>query len=360
MSSNSGDAWHSGPYGVPPGKETAFSRATTRRAWRRSRVLHHVRHLGPYALLAVVSGLFTAIGGPWRLVLVVVVSALAIAVPVHWWHCRHASVNARRARLVMEHYPWRPCLLEAGPGPDDHAQQVSVRKWQGAFFRLVEPDLAERVRVHGVPGPGWQNSSTRSPCDPRILGAFGADGVSEAWFAGDMRFGGVLSPVGGGQPVLTRAREGRGLRAEQKAAPPERDALAIRAGLLEYGELPKRHPLRRAHEGLAPARPVTGSWVGRGTAVRAAGRAVLALVGGAALLTGLFLLFVAVRPGGTEANVRVFVAMSAMLALAMSCRVGAGLADSESGGPLRWLGGLGAGFFWTAFVLFWLGLVLSS
>ncbi|MFI1567151.1 hypothetical protein ACH4ZX_29585 [Streptomyces sp. NPDC020490] len=369
MSSTSGGAGHSGAFGVPPGKETAFACPATRRAWRRSRALHRVRHLGPYVLLAVLSGLCPALGVPRWLVAVVVGTGLVVAVPAHRWRCRHASVNARRARLVLEHYPWRPCLLKRGPDLDDQAERASARKWRGPFIRLADPEVAGRVRVHGVPGPGPLNSSVRSPSAPRVLDeAFDtAGGQQEAWFAGDLRFGGVLSPVGGGRPVLTQARGRRGLKGEHKAASPEQDTLAVRAGLLEYDELPKSHPLRRAHENggpaaprPGPARPVTGSSPVLSAAARAAGRTALALFAVAALVTGLLLAFVAVRPDGTGATARVYVGMLAMLALAASFRVGAGLAEDADRGPLRWLGGLSAGFFWMAFALFWAGLFVAS
>ncbi|MER6630248.1 hypothetical protein ABT301_18775 [Streptomyces sp. NPDC000987] len=370
MPSTSGGAGHSGAFGVPSGKETAFSCPATRRAWRRSRALHQVRHLGPYALLAVLSGLCTALGVPRWLVAVVVGTGLVVAVPAHRWRCRHASVNARRARLVLEHYPWRPCLLERGADLDDQADRASARKWRGPFFRLADPDVTGGVWVHGVPGPGPLNSSVRSPCAPHVLDeAFdAAGGQQRAWFAGDLRFGGVLSPAGGGRPVLTHARGRRGLKGEHKAAPPEQDALAVRAGLLEYDELPTSHPLRRAHEnggpggGQAaprpgPARPVTGG----SPAARAAVRTALALFAALALLTGLLLAFGAVRPDDTDAVTRIAVGMLASLALGVSFGAGAALADDMDGrSPLRWLRRLSECFFWTAFALFWACLFAAS
>lgn len=332
-----------GSQSLPHGAGTAFAHLLTRRAWTRSRALHYARHLGWYALLTVVLTLLQVTTGLWPLTLGLAVSTVLIVVPGHWWNCRRASANARRARLVLEHYPWRTCHVEAVPERDGAAERDG---WPS--FRLTDPAVPGRTWRHGVPGPGREGSSIRALVHPRALvAAVGSGGPVPAWFAGDPRFGGVLSPPGGGQPVLLRARGGRGLKGEDRQEPLERDVLAIRAGLLEYRDLPKRHPVRReweAQEAVAvmrgtpqavppgPSTPPTATALQRRSGLRTAVRALLGAVGAVCLSLGAGLLVGVVLPDGGGAGTRLVLVGSALvvLAVALLCLVGARVAGSAS------------------------------
>ncbi|MGW0814534.1 hypothetical protein ACWD00_14980 [Streptomyces viridiviolaceus] len=340
---------------LPHGTGTAFAHPLTRRAWARSRFLHYARHLGWYALLTVVLALLQVTTGLWPLTLGLAVPTVLIVVPGHWWNCRYASANARRARLILEHYPWQPCLVEALPERNGAAEVDEAAESDGAAegdgwptFRLTDPAVPGRTWRHGVPGPGREGSSIRALVHPRALvAAVGSAGPVPAWFAGDPRFGGVLSPPGGGQPVLLRARGGRGLKGHDRQAPLERDVLAIRAGLLQYRDLPKRHPVRQeweAQEAVAvmrgtpqaappgPSAPPTATALQRSSGLRIAVRALLGAVGAVCLALGVGLLVGAALPDSGGIGMRLMLAGSALVALsvALLCLVGARAAGSVS------------------------------
>ncbi|GAA2433466.1 hypothetical protein [Streptomyces macrosporus] len=339
MSTAIGDDGRGGGLVPPPPDTAALSHPPTLRAWRRARLAHHVRHLGPYPSAVAAGGLGTAaIGQWWPLLAVIGVLALLLA-PCQWLRCRHASVNARRARLVLEHYPWRPYLLTPDAEPDaSRSARDRSGAWLGVFFRPADPSDPEHTRVHGVPGPGRANSSVRALVEPRALAAeLGREGTTEVWFAGDPRFGGVVSPPGGGRPMLLRARARRVPNDPTGAESAERDALAIRAGLLEYRELPKRHPVRREWEARGgrpgPARPAVDTALTRSTALRVAARLLLGPAGAAGLLLALVALWVLVADGDAP-WMRVFGVGLALVSLAPTvlCLVGA----CSAGSGRRW------------------------
>ncbi|MFI9825092.1 hypothetical protein ACIHFC_32240 [Streptomyces sp. NPDC052013] len=335
---------------LPHGTGAAFAHPLTRRAWTRSRSLHYARHLGWYALVAVVLTVLQVMTGLWPLTLGLAISTVLIVVPGHWWNCRHASANARRARLVLEHYPWQRCLVEVLPERNGAADGDGAAEGDGGWpsFRLTDPAAPGRTWRHGVPGPGREGSSIRALVHPReLVAAVGSAGPVPAWFAGDPRFGGVLSPPGGGQPVLLRARGRRGLKGQDRQAPLERDLLAIRAGLLEYRDLPKRHPVRQeweAQEAVAvmrgtpqaappgPSTPPTATALQRRTGLRIAVRALLGVVGAVCLALGVGLLVGVVLPDSGGIGMRLLLAGSALatLAVALLCLVGARVAGSAS------------------------------
>ncbi|MPY61147.1 hypothetical protein [Streptomyces spongiae] len=231
------------------GGGAALAHAPTRRALRSARLLHYGRHFSPHLAAGVVILAVAAATGWWPLC-VLLIPVSAYFVPLTWYRCcRYARSDTRRAQLILRHYAWRRCLMEP-PAPDAVQGRGSRRpdNWQGTFVRLTDPYDTGCGRLHGIPGPGWERP-VRGLRDPRVIDVLLDEGsATETWFAGDLRFGGVVSPVGGGSPVLLRARGRRGLRGEGRAAPPEQDALAIRAGLLDYRDLPKRHPIRRQRE----------------------------------------------------------------------------------------------------------------
>ncbi|CAL9663451.1 hypothetical protein SUDANB15_07076 [Streptomyces sp. enrichment culture] len=358
---------------LPHGTGTAFAHPPTRRAWARSRSLHYARHLGWYVLLAVVLTLLQVTTGLWPLTLGLAVSTVLIVVPGHWWNCRHASANARRARLVLEHYPWQPCAVEVLPERDGAAEGDGRPS-----FRLTDPAVPGRTWRHSVPGPGREGSSIRALVHPRVLvAAVGSAGPVPAWFAGDPRFGGVLSPPGGGQPVLLRARGGRGLKGEGRQAPPERDLLAIRAGLLQYRDLPKRHPVRRereAQEAVAvmrgtpqaappgPSTPPTATALQRRSGLRNAVRALLGAAGAVCLPLGVGLLVWAVLPDSGGVGMRLVLAGSALVALAVAllCLVGAHVAGSVSRrARWAWAWPVSTVLFTVGVLVLWLGGLLD-
>ncbi|MER5227849.1 hypothetical protein [Streptomyces flaveus] len=358
--------------GLPHATAAAFSHPLTRRAWMRSRFLHYGRHLGSYVLLAVGFALMQAVTGAWALTLGLAIATVLIVVPGHWWNCRHASANPRRARLILEHYPWQLCLMEAVPEPDGATRSGGATERNRPSFRLTDAAAPERIWTHSVPGPGREDSSVRALCHPRVLvAAAGSAGAVQAWFAGDLRFGGVLSPPGGGQPVLLRARTRRGLKGEAKAAPPEHDALAIRAGLLDFRDLPKRHPLRREWETqdaaaamrgthrVAPPGPAaspTATALRRSPVLRTVVRTVLGLGGVLFLLLGVGLLVGAALPDGEGAAMRLALAGSALMVLtpAPLCLAGARFAGSGRGWPPRWPAPVSAAFLAAGLLLLWL------
>ncbi|WP_461067502.1 hypothetical protein [Streptomyces pseudoechinosporeus] len=352
--------------GLPHATAAAFSHPLTRRAWMRSRSLHYGRHLGPYVLLVVVLALTQAVTGVWALTLGLAIATVLIVVPSHWWNCRHASANPRRARLILEHYSWHLCLMEAVPEP------YRATERDRPSFRLTDAAAPGRTWTHSVPDPDRDDSSVRALCHPRVLvtAAASADAV-QAWFAGDLRFGGVLSPPGGGQPVLLRARTRRGLKGEAKAAPPEHDALAIRAGLLDFRDLPKKHPLRREWETQdaaaamrgthrvappGPSAPPTATALQRSPVLRTVVRTVLGLGGVLFLLLGVGLLVGAALPDGAGVAMRLVLAGCALMALvpAPLSLAGARFAGSGRGWPPRWPGPVSVAFLAAGLLLLWL------
>ncbi|MFF0479633.1 hypothetical protein [Streptomyces sp. NPDC004284] len=60
-----------------------------------------------------------------------VVTALVL-VPGHWYDCRHSSVDPRRARLALEHCPWRRFLRDSPPWPAGERERRAG--WEGPRF----------------------------------------------------------------------------------------------------------------------------------------------------------------------------------------------------------------------------------
>ncbi|TPQ16128.1 hypothetical protein [Streptomyces sporangiiformans] len=339
----------SGGDGAPPqpGTRPALSHTSTHRALRYALLLHYGRHFGPHLLTVLVILSFSLVTGWWEACVLVMVP-LVYFLPRAWWFCcRHASSDRRRARLILEHYAWRTCLMER-PEPDTARDRRATRSgnWEGTFVRLVDRSEPGSGRLHGVPGPGWRRP-VRGLRDTRVItAAMGAGGGTEVWFAGDPRFGGVVSPSGGGSPVLLRARGRRGLRGEDKAAPPERDAVAIRAGLLEYRDLPKRHPIRRRQEDEeavtvmhrsrprrrpGPSPSGVADLLERRASARILARTFLGMLGVLLVLCGGVALLAAVLPdgsGGVAYRLLLVTLALAVLAPAWPCLSGARWAGS--------------------------------
>ncbi|MGV9278217.1 hypothetical protein [Streptomyces griseosporeus] len=310
-------------------------------ALRFAGALHRARHFALWALLFVPLMVADRAVGWWLFTFVYLLLYTCYVLPVLWWTCcRRVSDDVRRARRVLDHYAWQSWLMDRQESEDRSGG------WEGTFVRLRDPAGGGSPRVLGIPGPG-RRRPRRGLRDPRVVRAAldGGDGA-RVWFAGDARFGGVLSVPGAGGPVLLRARARRGLRGEGRAGTPERDARAIRAGLLDFRDLPKRHPLRQAYDAEravavmrrqdTPRRPgpaPTGaaSLLERSAPARILVRAALGLTGAALGACGATVLVVAVLPGSGGPAVRLVVGAAGLLVLAPAwpCLAGARYAGAR-------------------------------
>ncbi|WP_433465954.1 hypothetical protein [Spirillospora sp. CA-128828] len=181
-----GPAWEHAPT-----RENVRGRARRLRLWLIATVAAAVAVVPICVLLGVPALIFVA-----ELLLVL------LALPLE----ATAMVALRRTERVLRTYGW-----EAFP----------------ASFDMISGGAGQRVTIefaqgHTAPfGGGLLNRSPKARsrrAHPELV-----------WFAGDRRFGGVTSPVGGGLPVLLyRQRRAKGKAARGTA---EADALARKAGL---------------------------------------------------------------------------------------------------------------------------------
>ncbi|MFF5449258.1 hypothetical protein [Streptomyces sp. NPDC012888] len=113
----------------------------------------------------------------------------------------------RRGRVldILHAYPWREFSCGYPPEAPSNPTLIWVR---------FEDDYAPTFRIIPFPVP---LAETENEHPDRI------------WFAGDPRFGGVVSPVGGHYPVRVVPHEGGGAAGWGR---PEDDALARRVGLV--------------------------------------------------------------------------------------------------------------------------------
>ncbi len=155
-------------------------------------------------LLSVVSGEEWAIGS---FVMVTVFALLIVPATVT------ALVSARRMGRILRAYPWQehPCTFR-------RRAQVTV--------------------VVLRPEPGYE-----VPLQPVVLNSDlsrdRGSTVESMWFAGDLRFGGVVSPPGGHRVVrVARTSPAKAARS-RKGASPTADTLAEQVGLTR-GRKPRR------------------------------------------------------------------------------------------------------------------------
>jgi hypothetical protein len=129
---------------------------------------------------------------------------------------------ARRARRVLAVYPWVETVARTGRGRDRRIGKygstvtgVALRRGgsgDGAWMPLMSVVNGKAEEI--LPGPE---------------GPEGHEGT--VWFAGDLRFGGVVSPPGGQRPLLLRRQEFGAEGERRMAGTAEDDARAREAGL---------------------------------------------------------------------------------------------------------------------------------
>ncbi|MGW1994955.1 hypothetical protein [Embleya sp. NPDC001921] len=106
---------------------------------------------------------------------------------------------------ILSRYHWEvwPCVVEVGLPPT---------------IRLMRPDGSLCARLH----PRWSQ---------QVLAEAGLHELTHVWFAGDLRFGGVVASPGGALPVLAPAGEYPGRAPIEPGADEGDDRKALYAGI---------------------------------------------------------------------------------------------------------------------------------
>ncbi|MFK0120520.1 hypothetical protein [Streptomyces sp. NPDC090994] len=187
--------------------ETAVHHPGTAAAWRRMVRVRWAWLAGELLVWAGTVG-FGAVTGRRSVIPFAVMFTVAalIVVPV----TVTLIVSARRAGRVLRAYPWQ--------------EQPCVFRRQGRDVLVVL-----------MPERGYEVPLRPSPLRVDPSGGHG-DALESMWFAGDLRFGGVVSPPGGHRVVrVTRPNAAKAARA-RRGASPTADALAERVGLISGGK----------------------------------------------------------------------------------------------------------------------------
>ncbi|MEU8570147.1 hypothetical protein AB0C51_17655 [Streptomyces pathocidini] len=129
-------------------------------------------------------------------------AAVLVLVPVTAW----TIISARRVGRILRTYAWEPCPCVFDSAGRD--TQISLR-----------PEPGRQAPFRTVP---FRYDLSRD----------GGERIEEVWFAGDFRYGGVVSPPGGHRPIrVIRAN----LKKASPRAEPGADTLAEKAGLTRAG-----------------------------------------------------------------------------------------------------------------------------
>ncbi|HYH33061.1 MAG TPA: hypothetical protein VD903_22040 [Pseudonocardia sp.] len=192
-----------------PEANVAFAHAGTRQAWERTRrrVVRRTWLWSGLFLVALVGGLALTVATssadrPLRSAGPALVTVALLVYLGALWACLWALSRLRQARSVLEACPWQPL--------------AGVRRITGT----TEPTgVAVQLRA---PGGDW--SASLSARDPRRWNRWDPELEEGAWFAGDLRTGGVLA-LPGGDGLMTVQRRVRVLAAEGRSVPDDHERI---------------------------------------------------------------------------------------------------------------------------------------
>lgn len=198
-----------------PTATVAFAHAGTRHAWEltRRRVVRRLWVWSTLLLVALVAGiaLTVATGSadqPLRSAGPAVVVATLFGYVLALDACLGALSRLRRARAVLEAFPWRPL-------------------WGAQRVAGAEP-TGVAVQLRSAPDGDW--TPGLSARDPLRWNRWNAALEQGAWFAGDVGLGGVLA-LPGGHGLMTVQRRIRALSAEGSSVRDDHERiLAARSG----------------------------------------------------------------------------------------------------------------------------------
>ncbi|MFI2213313.1 hypothetical protein [Streptomyces sp. NPDC020141] len=192
---------------APPSCRAAFDHPSTTAGHRRLVVKRWAWLILVLSLAA--AAVWAGLGKPWREVVGLTVFSLCVY-PLLLWVTLLALRRTARMSRILTTYPWRayPCDYPRRSAESSRVIRIRFSEDHAPTLRLTPftVNIAEKQN----PAP------------------------TQIWFAGDPRYGGVISPVGGHFPVRVVPER---LGERVPAGSPEADALAERAELVRGGRV---------------------------------------------------------------------------------------------------------------------------
>ncbi|MGP3981242.1 hypothetical protein [Streptomyces sp. KR80] len=188
-----------GPVRVGGVPKVAMHHPETAAGWRRSMLRRSAALYGQIAALAIFYTGISLVKDPGPLLPAAV--TLMVIAPFTLSFAALAVGGARRLGRTLRAYPWQECIGE----PENGQSVVILRPAKGLEFRIRSLPL----RTH------FKNAD-------------------RFWFAGDMRYGGALTEVGGSRPTRVVNVDPKKAH-ERLRATPQLNALAEESGLTKDG-----------------------------------------------------------------------------------------------------------------------------